>query len=140
MNTNLPAVQDAIHAAIVAQSPDCRVSLGYPLLGTRDEEIWIALAGGVEVTEEWTGGCSRSESQQVDVFVWVQRPGGTPKGVRDRAFALHAALEDALAADRTLGGIADYASVTRIEIDEGYDEGSVMCGIRTTVAVDTTVA
>jgi len=62
------------------------------------------------------------------------------KGVRDRAFALHAALEDALAADRTLGGIADYASVTRIEIDEGYDEGSVMCGIRTTVAVDTTVA
>lgn len=140
MNTNLPAIQDALHAAIVAQSPGCRVSLGYPLLGTRDEELWVALAGRVEVTEEWTGGCSRSESQEIDVRVWVEKPGGTPKNTRDRAFTLFASVEDALAADRTLGGIADYASVTRFEIDEGYDEASVMCGIRATVLVDTTVA
>ena len=140
MNTNLPAIQDALYAAIVAQNPGCRVSLGYPLLGTRDEELWVALAGRVEVTEEWTGGCSRSESQEIDVRVWVEKPGGTPKSTRDRAFALHAAIEAALATDRTLGGIADYASVTRVEIDEGYDDASVMCGIRTTVLVDTTVA
>lgn len=140
MNTNLPAIQDALHAAIVAQSPGCRVSLGYPLLGTRDEELWVGLAASVDVNEQWTGGCSRSEAQTLSVFVWVEKPGGTPKSTRDRAFALHAAIEAALATDRTLGGIADYASVTRVEIDEGYDEASVMCGIRTTVLVDTTVA
>lgn len=140
MNTNLPAIQDALKAAIDAQSPGCRVSLGFPLLGTRDEELWIGLAGSVDVSEQWTGGCSRSEAQTLTVFVWVEKPGGTAKATRDRAFTLFASVEAALAADRTLGGIADYASVTRFEVDDGYDNASVMVGIRATVLVDTTVA
>ena len=140
MNTNLPAIQDALHAAIVAQNPGCRVSLGYPLLGTRDEDLWVDIDGDVDVVEEWSGGCSRKEAQTVHVKLLIEKMGGTPKNTRDRAFALFASVEAALAADRTLGGRCEYASVKQITPAVAYEDELIKYGIDATVAIRTTVA
>jgi len=137
MHTNLPAIQDALVAAIDAQT-GCRVSLGYPLKGTLSEDIWVGIDARVSVTDEMTGYCERTESAEVPVFVWVEKP-GTPKATRDRAFALMEGIEDALAADRTLGGICESASVSGFETDYSYTEKSVQVGIAATITVESTV-
>ena len=139
MNTNLTAIQDALVTAIAAQT-DVRVSLGYPLKGTRNEDVWVGIDARVTVTDEMTGYCARDESAEVPVFVWVEKTGGTPKATRDRAFELLADIEDALAADRTLGGICDSASVGSFDPDYSYTEKSVQVGIAVRITVDSTVA
>ena len=138
MHTNLTAVQDALVTAIAAQT-GCRVSLGYPRKGKLSEDIWVGIDARMSVTDEMTGYCERSESAEVPVFVWVEKTGGTPKATRDRAFALLADIEDALAADRTLGGICEGASVSGFDSDYSYTEKSVQVGIAVRITVESTV-
>ena len=138
MHTNLTAIQDALVTAIAAQT-GCRVSLGYPLKGTLSEDVWVGIDARMSVTDEMTGYCERTESAEVPVFVWVEKTGGTPKATRDRAFALMEDIEDALAADRTLGGICESASVSGFETDYSYTEKSVQVGIAVRIAVESTV-
>lgn len=138
MNTKLPDVQDALYAAIAAQSPTCRVSLGYPVGGRRAEDVWVGIAGRVDTSEYMTGACSRDEQMEVPVFVWVEKSGGTAESTRDRAVVLLGALETALAADRTLGGVCDFAAVSAVDMEDGYTEKTVAVGITATVTVRAT--
>lgn len=138
MHTNLPTIQDALVTAIAAHT-GCRVSLGYPLKGTLSEDVWVGIDARMSVEDEMTGYCERTESAEVPVFVWVEKTGGTPKATRDRAFALMEGIEDALAADRTLGGICESASVSGFETDYSYTEKSVQVGIAATITVESTV-
>lgn len=142
MMTALFAAQDALVAAIAAQSPDCRVSLGAPVpLPVPEEGIWVGVGGRVNADDYMTGACSRSESAELRVRMWAQKRGGTAKDARDRAAAFLEVVEDALASDRTLGGLCDFAAVTGIQAeDEAVEDKAVWYGIEATVTVDATVA
>lgn len=142
MNTALFAAQDALVAAISAQSPGCRVSLGAPVpLPVPEEGIWVGVGGRVNADDYMTGACSRSESIELRVRMWAEKRGGTAKTARDRAGVFLAAVEAALAADRTLGNLCDFAAVTAIQAeDEGVEDTSIWYGIEATVTVDATVA
>ena len=142
MNTALFAAQDALVAAITSQSPGCRVSLGAPVpLPMPEEGIWVGVGGRVVADDYMTGACSRSESIEMRVRMWAQKRGGTAKDARDRAAAFLEVVEDALAADRTLGGLCDFAAVTGIQAeDEAVEDNAVWYGIEATVTVDATVA
>jgi hypothetical protein len=137
MDTNIAAIQDALVAAIDAEEPGCRVSLGFPTGGT-NEDMWLGVSAGVELGREMTGFCSRTESTELPVFMWVEKTGGTPKATRDRALAMLASLEDALASDRTLGGACDAARVVGFDMDDAYTEKTVQVGIRARLLVDST--
>jgi hypothetical protein len=141
--TAMFAAQDALIAALEAQSPDCRVSLGYPVpVGNFPEEgIWVLISGSMNVESYMTGGCSRSEDITLRVRIWAKKRGGTAKTARDRAATLYASLEAALAADHTLGGVCTFAAVESVKAEDEAIEGtSVEFGLEVTVSVQTAVA
>lgn len=143
MMTAMFAAQDALKAALDAQSPDCRVSLGYPVpVGNLpDEGIWVLVGGTMQVEDYMTGACSRSEDITLRVRVWAKKRNGTAVTARDRAATLYAALEDALSADRTLGGICTFAAIESVTAeDEAVEDKAVSYGLEATVSVRTETA
>ena len=121
--TLAPQVQAALLAAIAPSLPaTTSISLGYPTGGLADQQVWIC--GDFDSTIAWatTGWTQRAEEGTTEVRVSVVQT--TPNFADPQALALLIAgcVEDAIAADRTLGGVVDRAEVTAIKGQEAIPE------------------
>lgn len=117
--STIPAAIDALLTALRASedlADPVKVVDGYPRfritnidlvsVGGKDEPV----ASG-EQTPAALGGQRREERYSLAVYCSSSRGGEDQKTVRDRAFALMAAVEDVLRADGTLGGVVRFAQV-----------------------------
>ena len=122
----LPAVQDAVCAAVSAEllalPGEVACSLGYPAGGLQDRQVWVS--GQADVTHPYhtSGGDARGEEGQVAVHILVTMTSDVMSEPRDEALALAGVLEDALAVDRTLGGLVDSVFVGAMHVEEGIPE------------------
>ena len=118
-----PAVQAALQAAIAPRLPaDTQLSLGYPVGGLADKQVWVV--GDFDSTSPWatTGWTQRAEEGTTDVRVAVLLSTNSFTDVQAACMTLAGCVEDAVAADRTLGGVVDRAEVSAIKGQEAIPE------------------
>lgn len=139
MNTAYPAFQDALHAVVTAAATGTPVSLGYPTGGLKASHVWIAGTGSVQPSDGVSGYSQRDEVMSTEVRIKVDHLGNSYTTARDNAFTLASAIEDAISADVTLGGVVAFARVTQITVDEAIDERTRMVGLVLTVTADASV-
>jgi len=120
-----PAVQDALATAIAAQLPaGVPCSLGYPAGGPQAEHVWIAGDFDAELPRYVSGGGARDELASLMVRILVTQRATDYEPVRDRALVLAGAVEAALGADPTLGGLVVFARIVRGQADEAIPEAT----------------
>ncbi len=123
MRTLADQVQGALLAAIAARSPaTTQVSLGYPAGGFGAENIWIPVDFDSTVPWVTSGWTQRGEDSTVEVRIAVKQTTSASTDCRDRALLLAGCVEDAIAADRTLGGIIDGCEVSAIKGQEAIPD------------------
>ena len=112
--TLAPAVQAALLAALIAAAVAGAdvVSLGYPAGGLAAEQVWVV--GDFDSAIAWatTGWTQREEDGTAEVRVVRDADHARSSSSRRRGRSSSpACVEDALAADRTLGGVVDRCEV-----------------------------
>lgn len=144
MRSSVYASQNALVSLLegVSALSSATVSLGHPArLGKR--EVWVG--GDVEdwrVEYRQSGLVARDEEYTLRVSVLVTMTGASYEKVRDEVRTYTDAIEDALAADPTLGGEVMLATVVDPTLDEaiGQDGRSRMVletlGVRIKAHVD----
>ena len=90
----------------------------------------------VAVTSALSGYASRDERTELTVLCLAQGSGDSFTKKRDAALALADEVEDALVADRTLGGLVDVAYVENISVSEGVVERDRGCGVEVRVVCE----
>lgn len=123
--TTLYPVQDALEAALKTHIPTAtaQVSLGFPAGGWKSKTIcYVGAAWNVEVADELTGFGERHEAITGEVRVMAERTTDDYRKARDAVAAVVELVEDALAADRTLGGAVEFITVASIETKEGVEK------------------
>ena len=139
MNTAYPDFQDALYT-VVAAATTTPVSLGYPAGGLRKEHVWIAGNGSVSLADGVSGYGQRDETMTTEIRVKVDKLASEFTAARDLAFAITSDIEDAIAADVTLGNTVDFARVTQVDVDEAIpDERTRQVGITLTVTAQAAV-
>jgi hypothetical protein len=144
LTSRLAAAEDGLLAAIVAQAalpanPLAGVALriGDPGSGARPEHVWIveeaSTAQVSDLSSQETPSGGREETFEIMVRVLASRSGDDYVALRNRATALAAEIETAVADNRTLGGAVEDCEVVRIERETGATE--VGRAIVTTVVV-----
>lgn len=147
LTSHLADAEDGLLAAIQTQAatPSSAIAgvalrLGDPGSGARPEHLWIAEEASAEQTSDVSsasGGSGREERFELTVNVLASRSGDDYVALRDRATALVAEVETAVAADRTLGGAVEDSEVIRLERQTGASE--VGRAILTAVVVEARV-
>jgi hypothetical protein len=134
--TLTPAVQGALYGALAgAADGDVQVSLGYPAGGLAAEQIWVPVDFDSTIAWATTGWTQREEDGEVEVRIAVLLGTDDPLAPQARALVLAGLVEDALAADRTLGGLVDRAEVSALKGQEAIpDEHQRQYGVTVTVA------
>lgn len=116
-------VQDALAAAIQTRLPaGVAFAVGYPAGGVQDRHVWVI--GDFSTALPWyvSGMAQRGEEGQVQVKVISTETTELMTDPRDDALAIAAAVEDAVTADPTLGGLVDEAHVLSIAGQEAIPE------------------
>jgi hypothetical protein len=108
--STIPAVLDALVAAVRAVMPDVQVCDGQPVEDLADEVVVVGwqmdrAAVSVDWHREDAGGMVDREVYDVAGLISVVTGDTTTKPVRDRAFELWALLVGELRRDPTLGGL-----------------------------------
>lgn len=115
-----------------------QVTRGRPGDDIRDEAIWIGRATGRhEPVTIRSGRQPREERFTVDVVISVVNGGGSIADAEDRAHALAAEVEDAVAQDPKLG-LSDIEWALPGDIEEsgsGYTDLGAVCEIRVGIEV-----
>ena len=139
MNTAYPDFQDALYT-VCAGATDTPVSLGYPAGGLKKAHVWIAGNGSVTLSEGVSGYSQRDEFMTTEIRVKVEKLASEYTAARDLAFAITSDIEDAIAADITLGGVVAFATVTQVNVDEAIpDERTRQVGVTLTVSAQAAV-
>lgn len=114
--TTAPRVKRALVAAI-GQHPTFRnrqVSVSHPGAEIERESVFLAGVRNTEVARS-LGKAHRRESLVVEVAVVCEVLGSDLDEVEDRAWAMVAGVEESVAQDSTLGGVALMAEVQGFE-------------------------
>jgi hypothetical protein len=122
--TTIDAVIDAL-LALIAGLPECAapvfVSDGYPI----SEPNTIVTVGGtvepvVEGDHSWAeiGHLAREEDYLVQVVISAYDGGFVQKTARDQAFTIFRAIDAALVADPTLGGLVRICASTLLSLKQ----------------------
>lgn len=115
------------------------VELGTPARRT-DRHVWIDEDRTVTQTYEVSGLAEMQEQFPVNVRVFRRLAARTYAEVRDAAKADAGAIEKAITADPTLGGLCQLAAVAGLDIVGWWpDEKHRACGIELTVQCTTVV-
>jgi hypothetical protein len=120
--TKLTDIQDALKTAIENQSPGCPVDVGYPTGGRKPKHIWISGEATTTVAGHDSSMGTRQETGTLEVLCVTKKSGASYTTVRDETLALVDKIEDALAADRSLGGLVMSAVVVNGELSEAVDK------------------
>lgn len=136
------AVQDAVATAIDAKTrplgSPCGV--GYPAGGVPEQAVWVAAGFEASFPRRTSGGFNRDEAGELKVRVVVTTTADDPTLPREKALALEAAVEDAVAFDPTLGGVVMEARVTGVSGEEAIpEERKRQYGLTVAVAYSATV-
>ena len=131
----LAAAQDAVHAAVAAELPeDVPCDLGWPHGGPRELHVWVDVGFEAEMNAYLSGGRLRDEDGLVRVRVLASSREQEPAQLRDEALELVGYVEDAVAADPTLGGRVQHARVVKVEGQYGIAEKRREYGATVSVA------
>ena len=125
--STVPRFLDKFRETLEAQPAFAKVEIATAALGhaTKPESIQIF---DVDGEQPWgaLGAHRRDEEYAVQVAIWACKPGaGEPaiKAVRDRAYALFAAVEQVLLADPTLGGVVLKVRFGLMQLEQGANKG-----------------
>jgi hypothetical protein len=134
--TLAPTVQAALFAAIASRLPATAMcSLGYPAGGLSDQQVWVVGDFDSQVAWATTGWTQRGEEGSTEVRVAVLQTTATFTDPQAQALVLAGCVEDAIAADHTLGGVVDRAEVAAIKGQEAIpDEHQRQYGVTLTVS------
>jgi len=137
--TTAPRVKRAIVAA-VSQHPTFRnrqVSVSHPGADLEHEAVFIAGVRNAEVARS-LGKAHRRETLTVDVAVVCEVLGSDLDEVEDRAWQMVAGVEEAIAEDSTLGGVALMAEVSGFDQRSfnGPERSVIECTVECTVVCD----
>lgn len=139
--SRIPAVKAALLAILQADSglSGVQVTHGHPGGVLENEAVWIGRAEGRhEPASIRSGRQPRDETFTLDVIVSVLMAGATIAEAETRAHALAAQVEDAIAADVTLGLSPDILWALPGDIEErptSYETTGVLAEIRLGVEV-----
>jgi hypothetical protein len=137
-----PAVQAAIGLAVAAALPaGVACSVGYPVGGLADEQVWVSGDFDAQTTWEVSGQRMRGETAPLEVRISVTQSTEAFADPQARCLELEACVEDAIAADPTLDGLVDECSVTEVKGQEAIpSETSRAYGVVVTVTYSGAVA
>jgi hypothetical protein len=134
----LPAMEDAVYAALLAAqadptnpigNPKVAVSFGDPGPAMMHEHVWTSPHGATDQTWDLTGLGSQQEEESIELHVGIHvNAGGSDwHAVRDRGHAIAGAVQAIVRRDLTLAGSVWTAEVTRLERQGAWaQEGIVM--------------
>jgi hypothetical protein len=114
------AVQDALVALAGTAAPEVPTSLGRPDVIAAGEAIWVSDQVEARYEPLTTGLASqmRREILTLRVFVLVAETVGEFGSRRDRAYDIAGAVERAIAADQTLGGLVELTFVSAMRTQD----------------------
>lgn len=139
MRTAWPTFAKALTARI-KEAVDAPVTLGYPAKGFAREGVWVAGRGRVECDAGVSGWADRDESLTVELRIKADWTTEQWEDALDRAWEIEAAIDTALAADQTLGGVVERAWISAIDVEEAIPEKTVrQAGLTVTVSAVATV-
>jgi hypothetical protein len=126
--STIPAVLDALLAAVRAAMPDVQVCDGQPVEDLADEVVVVGwqverLAVTTGYSREDAGGVSDREVYDIAGLVSVVTGDTEMKPVRDRAYALWDLLVAELRRDQTLGGLCMRARPFVTSYDQVQTQG-----------------
>ena len=111
----LAGIQDALAEAVRGELPEAvPFDIGFPDRGPAGEHVWIDGAFEANLPTYLSGGGLRDEAGELRVVISIARDRGPMTTLRDRALELAGCVEDAVAADATLGGAAERAWVSKV--------------------------
>lgn len=114
--STVPALKAALKTAIVAQAGSVQVSRHWPGPATEHEGIYIGdVSGSSEIDSMKTGRQRRRERYTVTIVCQTFYAGATSADAddsEDRAFALMAHVENAVAADADIAATVKWSEIT----------------------------
>lgn len=132
---SIGAVQDAVARVVAAALEGVPVDVGYPPGGPQADHVWVSGDADCRYQELDSVPAHRTEHGTVRVHVLCTRIARTLDVARDECLSLAARVEQAIAADLTLGGAVDWSRVESVEGKEGAaDERTRQYGVTLTVA------
>ena len=136
--SRIAAAQDGLLAAIAAQqagpgSPlaGVQLALGHPI-DLQAEAVWVADDASSDQAHAATsqpGSEDRGETIELQAKCFVVRGELDYKTARDRALALAGEVEDAVRADRSLGGAVFDAETQGLDLESGVDGENRLVGV-----------
>lgn len=137
--TSAPRVKRALVAAIGqhAKFRNRQVSISHPGADMETEAVFIAGVRNTEVARS-LGKAHRRETLTVDIAVVCEVLGTDLDEIESRAWTMVAGVEEAIAEDSTLGGIALMAEVSGFDQRSfnGPERSVIECTIECTVVAD----
>lgn len=137
--SSIPAFKAALKTSLVSLQATTltgvQVSYGAPAPTMQAECIVLADANPSSQEPVFLGRNSRNEDYDLDVYVRVRRQTTDQQAVTERAFAITAAIENALRSDPTLGSVVREAKVGRVGLAEFASDD----GLERVAVIDITV-
>jgi hypothetical protein len=122
-------VQDALGViiadALAAASEDVPSCIGYPVGGPETEHVYVSGQFDADLAQVDSGGYSRDEAAPIDVIVTVTHPEDEMTANRDRAVALALLVDEAIAADPSLGSVVTWSRATALQGRDAINEDGV---------------
>lgn len=143
--STIPAAIDGLIAVLSASSSLSGIKIfdGQPTIDTPKDFVAVAFTDegqAVSGRQEpaGLGNLRRSETYEITCMVSAWNGSTVTKKVRDRAFALFAAVETAIRAGGTLNGSVTFADIAQIGVAQYQTEQGAVVDITFTVAVKIT--
>lgn len=133
----IATVQDGLFAALQARAAiggnplqNVQLTLGWPL-DQQASSCWVdeAVTSTQEGELSRAGGASERETIDLSVRVLVRRGDLTFTAARDTALNMADEVQNALVADRTLGGSCFDSNITSTEFESGVDGENRFAGV-----------
>lgn len=139
-----PDVQDALEVAIATQiaavGDEVAFRIGHPGKSRTRRHMWIETGFRAKHPRRTSGGRQRDDEASLVVRILLVQAVETAAPLRDDAMSIAQLVEDALAADPTLGGLVQEAYVTGTDGDEGMRGTDREFGVTLTIAYSASVA
>jgi len=141
--STVPAVLDAIVAAVRAALPGVEVWDGQPVKQTEDDVICIAFTGEPDeaavnstISLEQMARDPARESYNITCLTSSWKGEADPKAVRDRAYELVDGVATALATDQTLAGLVMRAMLSTQAFAQAQTDRGAVATVQFVIHVD----
>lgn len=142
--SSIPAAIDGLLSILGAASGLRGVMIldGEPTTNTAKDFVAVGFSGddggeavGGQQAPATIGNLRRSETYDIHCLISAWNGGSSMKTVRDRAFTLFAAIEDAVRTGGTLGGAVIFADITQTSFSQYQTEQGAVADLAFDVSV-----